>query len=77
MAMGQLWELVIPRNVEILRPAPIVTSYKELTIDLRTWDGADLLRGRDYGGTLFSQRARDWFTKHWGQYVTFDPFSAV
>jgi hypothetical protein len=77
MAMGELWELVIPLNVEILRPAAIVSSYKELTIDLRTWDGADLLRGRDYGGTLFSQRAQDWFTERWGQYVTFDPFSAV
>jgi hypothetical protein len=53
MAMGKLWELVIPLNVEILRPAPIVSSYKELTIDLRTWDGADILRGRGYGGTLF------------------------
>jgi hypothetical protein len=77
MAMGELWELVIPLNVEILRPAPTVSSYKELTIDLRTWDGTDLLRSRAYGGTLFSQRAQDWFTEHWGQYVTFDPFSAV
>jgi hypothetical protein len=63
MALGELWELVIPFSVEILRPAPIVSSYKELTIDLRTWDGADLLTGRDYGGTLFSQRAQDWFTE--------------
>jgi hypothetical protein len=70
MAMGELWELVIPFNVEILRQA-------QLTIDLRTWDGADLLRGRDYGGTLFSQRAQDWFTERWGQYVMFDPFPAV
>jgi hypothetical protein len=77
MAMGELWELVIPFSVEILRPAPIVSSYKELTIDLRTWDGADVLRGRGYGGTLFSQRAQDWFTERWGQYVTFDPFSAA
>jgi hypothetical protein len=77
VAMGELWELVIPFSVEILRPAPIVSSYKELTIALRTWDGADLVRGRNYGGTLFSQRAQDWFTERWGQFVTFDPFSAV
>jgi hypothetical protein len=77
MAMGELWELVIPFSVEILRPAPMVNSYKELTIDLRTWGGADLLRGRDYGGALFSRQAQDWFTERWGQYVTFDPFSAV
>jgi hypothetical protein len=77
MAMGELWELAVPINVEILRPTSIVNSYKDLRIDLRTWNGADLLRGEDYGGILFSQRAQDWFADCWGQYVTFDPFSAV
>lgn len=49
MAMGELWELVIEFNVGMLRPTPIVSSYKELHIDLRTSDGSDLLRGKEYG----------------------------
>ena len=77
MALGDLWELVVPFNVKISRPTPTVSSYKELQIDLDTWDGSDLLRGEEYGGKLFSERARDWFSNQWDQYVSFDPFPAA
>ncbi len=77
MAMGELWELVVPINVTVLRPTPIVSSYKDLRIDLKTWNGADLLRGKEYGGILFSKRARDWFAERYSRYVKFDPFSAA
>ena len=77
MAMGELWKLVVPVNVTVLRPTPIVSSYKDLRIDLSTWSGADLLRGKDYGGILFSKRARDWFAERYSRYVKFDPFSAA
>lgn len=77
IAMGELWELVVPINVKVLRPTPTVSSYKDLRIDLSTWNGADLLKGEDYGGILFSQRAKDWFAERWSQYVTFNPFSAA
>jgi hypothetical protein len=45
-ALGELWEVVVPLTVEILRPTPIVSSYKDLQINLSTWDGSDLIRGR-------------------------------
>ncbi|HEY0760613.1 MAG TPA: hypothetical protein VGD59_15295 [Acidisarcina sp.] len=76
-ALGELWEVVVPFTVEILRPAPIVSSYKELTIKLSTWDGSDLIRGREFGSILFSERARDWFSERWGEYVRFDSFPAA
>ena len=77
MEMGDLWEVVVPINVVIVRPAGIVNSYRDLHIDLTTWDGADLLRGTGYGGILFSHRARDWFVEHWDRYLRFDQFAAV
>jgi hypothetical protein len=76
-ALGELWEVVVPPTVTILRPKRVVNSYKELKIDLRTWNGADLFRGEGYGATLFSERARDWFADHWGRYVRFDQFPAT
>jgi hypothetical protein len=76
-ALGELWELVVAFNVKISRPTSIISSYKELQINLSTWDGSDLLRGEEYGGMLFSGRARDWFSEQWGRYVSFDPFLAA
>jgi hypothetical protein len=73
-ALGELWEIVVPCTVTIVRPRSIVSSYKELKIDLSTWNGADLVRGDGYGSILFSERARDWFSEHWGRYVKFDEF---
>lgn len=61
-ALGELWELVVPINVEILRPSTYVESYRDLRIDLSTWHGEDLLRGKGYGGTLFSDIARKIFS---------------
>ena len=75
--LGELWELTVPLNVEILRPSPIVDSYKELQIDLRTWNGADLLRGQGFGGILFSDKARKHFSELWGRYLEFHPFRAA
>jgi hypothetical protein len=74
--LGDLWELLVPVNVEILRLSPIVASYKEFKIDLRTWDGSDLLRSKDFGGILFSERARQCFSELWGRYLEFLPFPA-
>jgi hypothetical protein len=75
--LGDLWEVVVPRTVTILRPGPVVSSYEELKIDLSTWNGADLIRSKDYGSTLFSERAHDWFFQHWGGYLRFDPFPST
>jgi hypothetical protein len=75
-SLGELWEIVVPHTVTILRPKPIVRSYKELQLDLSNWKGADLVSGEGYGSALFSQRARDWFSERWGNYVQFDPFPA-
>jgi hypothetical protein len=73
-ALGDLWEIAVPLSVTILRPTPIVSSHRELRIDLSTWNGEDLIRSQGYGSILFSEPARDWFTKQWGKYVEFDPF---
>jgi hypothetical protein len=72
--LGELWEIVVPSTATILRPRSVVSSYQELRIDLNTWNGSDLFRGEGYGSILFSENARDWFSKHWGRYVQFDEF---
>ena len=73
-ALGDVWELSVPRTVTIHRPTPVVKSYRDLRFDLSTWNGADLVRGSGYGGTLFSERAQEWFSERWGEYVRFDLF---
>jgi hypothetical protein len=76
-ALGEIWEVVVPTTVTILRPRRIVESYRELKIDLSTWNGSDLIRGEDYGGILFSGHAQEFFSEHWGLYVRFDQFSTT
>ena len=73
-ALGALWELVVPATASILRPKSVVDSYKELLLDLNTWNGADLFRSDGYGSILFSERGRNWFTEHWREYVEFQEF---
>jgi hypothetical protein len=76
-ALGNLWEVAIPNTATIVRLQSTVTSYKELKLDLNSWNGADLFRSEGYGGALFSQRARDWFAEHWGMYVRFEDFATA
>jgi hypothetical protein len=73
-ALGDLWEIAVARSVTILHPKTIIDSYKELRIDLSTWNGDDLIRSDGYGSILFSERACDWLSERWGEYVQFDPF---
>jgi hypothetical protein len=73
-ALGDLWEVEVPQIVTALRPKPTVSSYKELQLDLSTRKGEDLIKGSGYGSVLFSERARDWFSEHWGKYLQFEPF---
>jgi len=76
-ALGEISEVVVPTTVTVLRPRRIVESYRELKIDLSTWNGSDLIRSRDYGGILFSEHAREFFSEHWDLYVQFDQFSTT
>jgi hypothetical protein len=73
-ALGDLWEIVVPKAATILRPSSIVQSYKDLSLDRKTWNGCDLLRGSGYGSTLFTERARDWFLERWSEFVCFNEF---
>jgi hypothetical protein len=73
-ALGDLWEVFVPATATILRPKAAVDSYKELRLDLSTWNGADLFRSDGYDSILLSERARDWFSEHWGEYVDFQEF---
>jgi hypothetical protein len=73
-ALGDLWEIVVPQTATILRPTPIVKSYRDLRLDLSTWNGCDLVRGSGYGSMLLTERARDWFLEQWSEFVSFDEF---
>ena len=75
-SMGDLWEVVVPVNVIVVRPTPIVSSYEDLYVDRLTWDGSDLVRGTGFGSILFSKRAKDWSVEQWGSYLRFDRFAA-
>lgn len=76
-ALGDLWEVFVPNTARIARPKGIVASYKELRLDLSTWNGADLFKGVDYSYILFSERARGWFLEHWNEYIEFDEFLTI
>jgi hypothetical protein len=74
--LGDLWEVVVPPTVRVIRSRPIVESCKELTIDSATWNGADIFASRDVGYTFFTERARKWFIGVFGEYVDFEDFQA-
>ena len=74
--LGDLWEVVIPPTVKVLRPRPIVESYKELTIDSATWNGAEIFASADVGYTFFTERAQTWFAGNFGEYVGFEQFQS-
>ena len=76
-ALGDLWEVVVPKTVSVLRQRRIVESYKELSIDSSTWDGADIFASNDVGYTFFTERAQNWFFGHFGEYVDFQEFPSV
>jgi hypothetical protein len=73
-ALGELCEVVVPDTATILRPEGTVSSYKELRLDLSTWNNADLFRGDGYRSILFTERARKWFLDNWGKFVEFNEF---
>lgn len=73
-ALGTLWELFVPETATIVRPNGTDNSYKELRLDLGTWNGTDLFRSSGYSAILFSERARQWFLDNWGKYVDFVEF---
>ena len=65
---------MVPETATILRPKSIVNSYKDLLLDLSSWNHEDLVKGSGYGSILFSERAHEWFSEHWGKYLQFDLF---
>lgn len=76
-AIGELFEIAAPTTLTILRPSRIVKSFKDLIIDSSTWNGADVVRSKEYGGLLYSERARDWFSENWGEYLMFEQFPSM
>lgn len=73
-ALGELWEISVAPTATIMRPTPIVSSYKDLRLDLGSWNGEDLVRSSGYGSILFTERAQEWFSERWGEYIKFDQF---
>jgi hypothetical protein len=77
VALGDLWEVLVPKNVRVLRPRPIVDSWRELTIDSSTWDGADIFGSEDVGCVFFTERARNCFLGPFEKYVDFEEFNSA
>jgi hypothetical protein len=76
-ALGELWEVTVPTTATIIRRRAILQFDEELRLDSSTWNGEDLFKGGGCGYVLFTERARDWFTKVWGQFVMFDLFPSI
>lgn len=81
-ALGELWEVVVPTtgkmiSPKVITPKSLMRPYKEFCFDSSTWNGADIFMGEGRGWILCSERARDWFTAHWGEFVEFDPFPST
>jgi hypothetical protein len=70
-ALADLWEVSVPNT------AAMQCLEDQLRLDLTTWNGADPFRSDAYGGTLFTERAREWFSENWGSYVDFTEFPAT
>ena len=71
-SLGDLFEVVVPNSINIVR-----TPANKLLIDADSWNGDDLIRSVKYGSIIFSERARVWFTEHWGKYVQFESFPSL
>jgi hypothetical protein len=72
--LGDVWEVVVPQTVRVLRPRPIVASSKELTIDSATWNGSDIFASSDVLHKFFTQRAKNWFLENFGEFADFEKF---
>jgi hypothetical protein len=74
--LGDLWELVVERTATVIRPErkirdPWPDFYRRCSVESATWNGDDIFRGKNFGSILLTQRARDWFLAHLGNYVDF------
>jgi hypothetical protein len=74
--MGDLWELVVPITAIIGRPRPMVMSYRELYIEVNSWNGSDVFRGDGFGAILVTEGAKLWLAEHFGDYMEFDEFDS-
>jgi hypothetical protein len=74
--LGDVWELVVPETAIIGRPRPIVSSFRDLHLEVSSWIGTDLFRGSGFGGLLYTEHAKVWFEKNLAPYVAFEEFYA-
>jgi hypothetical protein len=74
--MGEIWEMVVPVTARIGRPRPNVESFRELFVELDSWNGADIFRGDGYGSPLVTHAAKVWFEQHFGEYMEFEEFAS-
>jgi len=77
-AMGDLWEVVVSKTAKVFKPDKPYTRdlYKEFRIISSTWNGSDVFGSNDVGYVFFTDRARDWFFGHWGEYLDFEEFGS-
>jgi hypothetical protein len=78
-ALGDLWEVLVSKAARIIKPdKPYHFGiHKEFLIDSSSWNGDDLFGSHDVGYVLFTERARDWFFGHWGEYIDFEEIRAI
>jgi hypothetical protein len=74
--MGDLSELVVPITAIIGRQRTIVDSFRELYIELNSWNGSDVFRGDGFGSILVTEGAKLWLAEHLGSYIEFDEFDS-
>jgi hypothetical protein len=72
--IGDIWELVVPATAKIGRPRRIVDSFRELYVELGSWNGADVFRGDGCLAVLTTEPAKLWFEEHLWEYVDFQEF---
>jgi len=73
--MGDIWELVVPVAAKIGRQSGIVRSFREMYVELDSWNGADIFRGDGYGAVLVTEPAKLWLQEHFEGYVEFQEFN--
>ncbi len=81
-ALGELWEVAVSATGKMISPPSInldsyVRPYPGFSYDSSAWNGADLFTGEGSRWILCSERARDWFSKVWSEFVMFDPFPST
>jgi hypothetical protein len=68
--MGELWEVLLDETAKVSRAQRICTR-EDIHLLIDSWQGEDLFRAEGVGYIYATERAKDWFESHAGEYVAF------